>query len=264
MNPIGPDIIAPLSLHPGEVRFFATDGYLHLPGVLDPSIAVSALRETLHVLRAGTGLADDEVTGTSGRTHKLVQSSQYLKDSTLDRLVNSVNLQSIASQLLGGPASIYLPFTAVKSGGGGGRFSFHQDNQYTRFVDGLLGINIWIALMPMTPENGCLQICPRSHLRGTLDADIEADGHRRTKIEPTDFLPIRMSAGDAVAFTRLTVHGSGENITMHPRVAYAVQYHRDDALATWDNREPRLLKNANRWSNAPVEKLTAPVGRDGH
>ena len=77
-----------------------------------------------------------------------------------------------------GPATLYLPFTAVKSGGGGGRFHFHQDNQYTRF-DGP-GINIWIALSPMSPENGCLQVVPRSHLAGTLDSveNPDGDGHR--------------------------------------------------------------------------------------
>ena len=184
------------------------------------------------------------------------------------RLANSIELCEIASQLMGGPSTLYMPFTAVKGGGGSGRFHFHQDNQYTRFVDGFGGINIWFALQPMTPENGCLQIVPRSHLRGTLESDLSGDGdtHKKVKIEPESFLPIRMSPGDAVAFTRLTVHGSGPNATNDARIGYAVQYHRDDVQATWENQPPRLLKGANRWSNDPVEKISTPKEEklDGH
>ena len=170
------------------------------------------------------------------------------------------------AQLLGGARSLYLPFTAVKIGGGGGKFSFHQDNQYTRFTDGLLGINIWFALGPLTPENGCLQMCPRSHLRGTLDAEKDDAGWQRIRIEPDDFLPLRMRPGDAVAFSRLTVHGSGANKSDEPRVAYAVQFHRDDATAIWDNQPPRPLKGINRWNVGPVERIVAEAAatRDGH
>jgi phytanoyl-CoA hydroxylase len=260
------DTVKPLTLHENEVRFHQAEGYLCLPGLISPADAEAARAETLEILRISMALRPEDATGRSGKTQKLIQSGQYLRGSTLDSIVNSPSLLRIAAQLLGGPSTLYLPFTAVKTGGGGGRFAFHQDNQYTRFVDGLGGINIWFALCDMTPDNGCLQICPRSHLRGTLEADTEADGHRRVKIEPKDFLPIRMRAGDAVAFSRLTVHGSGENITSEPRVGYAVQFHRDDVMAIWDNQPPRPLKNAGRWSTGPVDKISAPTeaSRDGH
>lgn len=267
--PVSPriaDRIAPITLDEKEVRFYRQEGYLYLPGLLDPASAAAACAQTLEIVRVSRELAGPGAVGKDGKPLKLVQSCQYLAGSVLDGLINSPRLQAIATALLGGEALLYMPFTAVKSAGGGGRFAFHQDNQYTRFVDGLGGINIWFALCDMTPENGCLQMCPRSHLRGTLESDAEPDGHRRTKIEPQDFLPLRMRAGDAVAFSRLTVHGSGENRTDRPRVAYAVQFFREDVEATWDNQPPRPLKGANRWPTGPVERLTPPdpKGGDGH
>lgn len=259
------DRISPVRVVENEIRFYQAEGYLPLPGLLSPADAQAARDEVIEITRISAGLTGASQTSRSGQPLKLVQSGQYLAGSVLDGMVNSENLRQIASDLLGGPSSLYMPFTAVKSGGGGGRFSFHQDNQYTRFTDGLLGINIWFALVDMMPENGCLQMCPRSHLRGTLDADTEADGHRRTKIEPQDFLPLRMRAGDAVAFSRLTVHGSGSNSTPEARIAYALQFFRDDAEATWDNKPPRPLKGANRWPTAPVDRITPPTGsQDGH
>jgi 2-oxoglutarate-dependent dioxygenase len=253
-------------LDENEVRFYQRFGYLVLPGLLNQAEAEGLRRDVLEIVSIGTGQTSEELAGHGEKKHALIQSGQYLKDTPLDHLVNSPVVRGIAEQLLGGPSTLYMPFTAVKTGGGGGKFSFHQDNQYTRFVDGLLGINMWIALSPMSPENGCLQMCPGSHQRGTLESETAAGGHRKTKIDPTDFLPLRMRPGDAVAFSRLTVHGSGVNVTSEPRVAYALQFHRDDAMAVWDNQEPRLLKSVPRWKTAPAEKIVPPdpKGRDGH
>ena len=75
-----------------------------------------------------------------------------------------------------------------------------------------------------------------------------------------------MRAGDAIAFSRLTLHGSGANETDEPRVAYAIQFHRDDVSATFDG-ETKLLKERPRWTNIkPVAEITAPTAKsqDGH
>ena len=256
---------ATLNLTPNEIRFYREEGYLYLPGVITSETVAALHQEVLQVLEAGN-VWDGQLGGTSGAKGKLYQSGQYLRDSALDGYINSELLRSIAEQLMEGASSLYMPFTAVKAGGGGGTFHFHQDNQYTRF-DGP-GINLWLALSPMSPENGCLQVVPRSHLAGTLDGvqSPDGDGHRTVAADPTRFLPLRMSPGDLIAFTRLTIHGSGANLTDEPRLAYAVQFHRDDVRAAWDGQPPRLLKGSNRWPLAPVDALTAPDGksRDGH
>lgn len=260
------DRVNEISLDPQEIRFYREEGYLPLPGLLAPDIAEAARLEVLEVVRVAQGIYGAEGRDGEGKARRLVQSSQYLAGSVLDGVVNSSRLQQLAGALMGGDASLYLPFTAVKSGGGGGSFSFHQDNQYTRFTDGLRGINIWLALCEMTPANGCLRMCPRSHRRGQLESVVGEEGEKRMKIEPEQFVPIRMRAGDAVAFSRLTVHGSGENRTDRPRVAYAVQFFRDDAEAVWDNQPPRRLKGASRWPVGPVQQLSAPTRttQDGH
>jgi 2-oxoglutarate-dependent dioxygenase len=68
-----------------------------------------------------------------------------------------------------------------------------------------------------------------------------------------------MQPGDCVAFSRLTVHGSGSNHTSAPRVAYAVQYHREDVKATWDGNGWMALTQRPRWSFGPVERLSVPA-----
>ncbi|MCY4071883.1 MAG: phytanoyl-CoA dioxygenase family protein [Chloroflexi bacterium] len=241
-----------------EINAYNMVGYLCLPGSIGRAAAADLAEEVLQVME-GLGIARDDLRVARTSKDKLRQSRQYLAGSSLERLIHSEALNALAGQLMGGPATLYMPFTAVKSGGGGGRFHFHQDNQYTRF-DGP-GINIWFALMEMTPDNGCLQIASGTHLGGTIDSveSEDRDGHRTVAVEPEAFLPLRMMPGDAVAFSRLTLHGSGANITDQPRLAYAVQFHRDDVRATRDGEDLGLLKENPRIDIEPV-KAFSPDG----
>ena len=226
-----------------------------LPGILSP-IEAAALRDEVMGIMETIGL------GTS----KLIQTSEYLAGSALDGLVNSPNLKSVASAQMGGTSSVYLPFTAVKSGNGGVEFNFHQDNQYSRF-DGP-GINLWFALTPMTADNGALRVVPRSHLDGTLPSEEspDKDGHKEVTFDPADCVPVLMNPGDCVAFTRLTVHGSGPNHSPEHRIAYATHLHRDDVNYSTDGGETwKSAKENPRWNLGPVKKITPVQGKlDGH
>jgi hypothetical protein len=244
-----------IALSQEDLQFYKEEGYLVIRNLISSSLAKELRLEILEIMEEiGLGLT------------KLKQTQQYLKGSKIDSFVNSLQLQKIASELMEGPSTLYLPFTAVKSAKGGGKFHFHQDNQYTQF-DGP-GINLWTAMTPMSLQNGCLQVVRRSHLNGTLPSEASGDGdsHRKVVSDPTDFIPIEMEPGDCVAFSRLTVHGSGANQTDQHRVAYAAQFHRDDVKARM-NGEWKLLKKNPRWTDIdPVEKIAQPSeqGRDGH
>ncbi|GMW00406.1 MAG: hypothetical protein AMXMBFR84_15430 [Candidatus Hydrogenedentota bacterium] len=239
------EALMPIELTDREVEFYRTEGYLVIPDLLQLGAADHLRDEVLGIL---------EVIGL-GKT-KLRQTKQYLAGGYIDGLVNSPVLLSLASRLMEGPSTLHSPFTAVKSPGGT-EFHFHQDNQYTRF-DGP-GINFWFALEDMSPENGCLLIAPRTHLNGTITGveSPDKDGHRTVENEPAYFFPLRMRAGDCVAFSRLTVHGSGYNASGRPRVAYGIQFFRDDVKALHSDGEWRLLKEFPKIDPGPVEKIEA-------
>lgn len=249
-------IVTSLRLTDSEVEFYRREGYLCLPGLVDTA-AVDRLRTEVFDVLEANGVSRAGLGQASETADKLRQCPQYLAGSALDELINGEATLAVASRLIGGRAIRYLPFTAVKAGGGGGTFHFHQDNNYTRHDPALGSINIWVALEDMTPENGCLQVVPRSH-HAQLDARTSDDGdsHRQVEVDPLTCLPIRMRAGDAVAFTRWTVHGSGPNHTDEPRVAYALQFHREDVrwLDAQDGQW-RPLVDSPRFATPPVTKL---------
>ncbi len=245
------DPISSRALTAEERDSYLTYGYVLLKGLLSPEATKATYDDVMAVMDAiGLGMT------------ALKQTSEYLSGSPLDALVNSPNLCAIASELMEGEARLYLPFSAVKSPGGGGAFHFHQDNQYTKF-DGP-GINLWVALVPMTEENGCLSMVPYSHYIGTLHP--VAGTNHNSGLEPAVRIPVPMEPGDVVAFSRLTVHGSGKNVTDQPRVAYAVQYARHDVRYTRDLGQTwkTIADDGPSWRTGPVESIMIPEKRDGH
>lgn len=241
-----PSVVNPIQLDEMEVKIYKKQGYLVIPGLIDSQQIDDIRSEILNNVRLTCG----------DKPSKLAQTGQYLANSFLDQMINSIDTLRITEQLLGGPSTLYMPFSAVKSSKVGGQFHFHQDNQYT-YLDGP-ALNMWIAMDDMTPENGCLCVCPGSHQEGTLQSteSPDKDGHKTITYNVEEYLPLRMRAGDAVVFNRLTVHGSGKNITSRDRVAYALQYHRNDVKARRiGETEFFLLTERPRVNTRPVEVI---------
>ncbi len=250
-------LVRSVTLAPAEVAFYKDQGFLPLPGLVDGA-QVAALREEILDVLEANGVSRASLAKASTKADKLRQCTQYLAGSRIDALINSPQMLALAAQLIGGKAVRYMPFTAVKAAGGGGQFDFHQDNNYTQHDPAVGSINIWVALVDMTPDNGCLMVIPGSHKKGQLASRNSDDGdtHQKLDVNPDECFPVRMRAGDAVAFTRWTVHGSGANCTDQPRVAYALQYHREDV--NYFNKETKVwekLIDHPRWSTGPVAKL---------
>jgi ectoine hydroxylase-related dioxygenase (phytanoyl-CoA dioxygenase family) len=247
-----PDPVIATTITPEQQAHYDTYGWVLLPGCLAPAETQTVYQNVMQIMETiGLGVT------------ALKQTSEYLADTSTDALVNSENLCSIASQLMQGNAHLYLPFTAVKSAGGGGAFHFHQDNQYTKFD--APGINLWVALVPMTEENGCLYMVPHSHYLGTLHS--VKDTNHNSGLEPVVRIAVPMRVGDIVAFSRLTVHGSGPNTSDSHRVAYAVQYAREDVKYSRDLGQTwaSIKENGPGWRTGPVEQLTVPKEKtDGH
>lgn len=252
------NVVQNITLSNEAITSYQEDGYLIIPNFIEKSKIAPLTEEIFHALEVQLGVKREALFQATNTSDKLRQTQGYLKDSLMDGLINSDNTLSVASQLIGGKAVRYLPFTAVKAGGGGGQFHFHQDNNYTRHQPALGSLNIWVALSDMSVENGCLRVAPASHKLGQL-ASINAgeDEHLKVKDDPEEYTSLAVKAGDAIAFTRLTVHGSGPNDTTQPRVAYALQYHRDDVkYLDNDTGEWKLLVEEPRFQTPPLASLT--------
>lgn len=112
-------------------------------------------------------------------------------------------------------------------------FPWHQDEGYEP-VFPALGVTVWMALDDMTLDNGCIWVVSGSHKRGHLPHGKAGDSGYLTLEVEGDGTPVPMKAGEAVAFTGLTLHRSKYNRTDGIRRAFFVGY--ADASATYQAR----------------------------
>jgi ectoine hydroxylase-related dioxygenase (phytanoyl-CoA dioxygenase family) len=122
----------------------------------------------------------------------------------------------------------------------------HQDNGYGR-LEPMTDVTVWVALVDTDERNGGLYLLPGSHRLGLLDHGPAGVNpllrEARAEIRPT-LLPLR--AGEAVAFSGLTLHGSGPNRSDAPRPGLFVRYCEPRTLLVSEGNRP-VLEDAHSW-----------------
>lgn len=110
----------------------------------------------------------------------------------------------------------------------GSMVALHQD-QALWSNDYPDAVSVWIALSESNERNGCLQLCPDSHLRGLIPHRVDpkypwhpclhedADGLSKPQKIPMD-------AGDVLAWHRYMVHGSEPNPSAEDRMGMVLVF----------------------------------------
>jgi ectoine hydroxylase-related dioxygenase (phytanoyl-CoA dioxygenase family) len=106
----------------------------------------------------------------------------------------------------------------------GSEIPLHQDNGYGR-LEPMTDVTVWVPLVDSDERNGGLWIAPRSQRLGLLEHSHDgANPLLRGAASEIELVPIALRAGEAVAFSGLTLHGSGPNRSPEPRPALFVRY----------------------------------------
>ncbi len=209
-----------------SIEQFRSNGYAVFPGALGA--------EDLAVLRAACqALLDEPIDDGGNGRHKigLGAARRFLAHrheefpDVADFLLGDT-IASITKTCLGETGYLFNEQFVVKGSESGASFAWHQDGAYVGF-DHTPYLTVWIALDDTTEDNGCVYLLPRN-----LDA--------RPDLEPHEWLedsrelngytgsetgvPMTCPAGTIVAFSSLTLHRSGENVTDRKRRAYVCQY----------------------------------------
>ena len=151
-----------------------------------------------------------------------------------------------ASQLLGGAVRFWHDQLFCKPAMHGGVVAWHQDYSYWTRTKPMAHLTCWIGLDDSTIDNGCVHYVPGSHrwdllpvtgLAGDMDAIknvLTAEQHQQFN----NHVPVELKAGECVFHHPLTIHGSFENRTPHPRRAVVINLVLDGVQSESD--EPLL------------------------
>ena len=109
----------------------------------------------------------------------------------------------------------------LKPANHGSAHAYHQDSAYWPMRPPAL-VTVSIALTDSTPENGCIQVIPKSHEWGLQEwGQIARDDNQsmtdRKDLDTSSVIQVPLKAGSALMFHSLVVHGSGPNHSPAPR-----------------------------------------------
>ncbi len=107
---------------------------------------------------------------------------------------------------------------------------WHQDATYWP-MEPRINLTVWIAMGPVSRDNGCLRLIPGSHKiwmdedYRSLTSDSAFDtGLAAEQVDESRALHLEMAPGKAVFFTEATLHGSDANRSDQPRLAFALRF----------------------------------------
>ncbi len=224
----------------GQKVFFEKEGYLVVESLLSAEEVEICQAEIhrLHQFAAGQESNTEKVRADIARRH--VQREPFAEDKTQgDRLpvlrkaentrqysdvfrdlARHPKLIAVVQELIGPDLLLFRSTLMFKPAFHGSSHGLHQDSAYWPMEPPNL-VTVSIALNNATPENGCFKVIPKSHLWG-----MQSWGHiaRQQDAELTDRkevaeqqMDVPLSAGSALFFHSLMVHGSGPNSTPNPR-----------------------------------------------
>ncbi len=244
-----------------QVQLFWRDGAICLRGLFDPDW-VKRMRVAIEEALAKPGPIAMEASkrDSSGDTRAkrfYVELSAWTRLPEFYAFVYESPAREIAARILGGTkVNLFFDQIFVKEPLTPESTPWHQDRPYWP-VDGDQIISVWLALDPVTLDNGGLEYIRGSHrwsnfyrpemwgnnpelantfkrLQGEQIPDISAN---RDKYE---FLSWDMEPGDCLVHHAMTVHGAPGNRTAKTRRrAYSTRWTGDDA--TWNPR-PGILE----------------------
>lgn len=210
-----------------QVRAFDLDGFVVVRDVFSPG-EVAIVRAVIDGFEAEAeamlrGLDDDrlfiaEAGAITFAPHLVTRSEELAAFATHPALA------ALTADLIGPDVDLYWDQAVYKKPEKPRRFPWHQDNGYA-FVEPQQYLTCWVPLTDARLENGCPQIAPGLHRRGTLaHRYVDPLGYECFPEPPVEVAVAEASVGDVVVFSSLTPHLTGPNLTDAVRKAYILQY----------------------------------------
>lgn len=209
-----------------QIETFNRDGYVILEQALPASVVGQVLTATDQAERAYNEalVASGGRSGISEVGAMTVSAHLVSRHAVLRQLSTHELFADLAHDLIGDDVNLYWDQAVYKKPEKPRRFPWHQDNGYV-YIEPQQYLTCWIPLTEATSDNGCPQIAPGLHRRGTLrHTYVEPLGWQCFVEPPGEVVAAPTSPGDVIVFSSLAPHFTGPNVTGKVRKAYILQY----------------------------------------
>lgn len=163
----------------------------------------------------------------------------------------------LARQLLGEDAALYGEHVLLKPALDGPETPWHQDEAFRSPDFEYRELSIWLALQPVTQENGCMQFIPGSNHYDVLE-HCSPGGDRSLHplqccgaFDPGLAESVPLQAGDCTVHDARTLHYTAPNTSPVPRLAYIMIFNTPPVYKPGRRDFPWL---AGRWTDSQARK----------
>ncbi len=200
-----------------RIEFFRREGFLILPGVLHRAeldeldrelVRFVANHATLPRVREGFDLEPVQDSSRQAPTFRKIGGISAFSEP-FDRLMRHPRIIDMLHAVMGPTIELYRDVVMMKPARVGREKPWHQDSSYWPWEPMDL-ISAMTALDDASPENGCLQVIPRTHTKQVQhfgkELQVEIDDAMQAR---TMYVPLK--PGDTLLFHSLLLHGSEPN-----------------------------------------------------
>ncbi|MGB0922157.1 MAG: phytanoyl-CoA dioxygenase family protein [Alphaproteobacteria bacterium] len=229
-----PPLPATYDLTAAQITQFREQGFVILRGLLNAD-EVAAYRAAIKDAATKTFEAQDNILSFEGAFQQA--QNLRLQSEVVAAFCLSPRLGAVAAGLLGADAVRVYHDQALFKPGHTGPSYWHQD-QYFWPLDTPMSLGLWMPLVPITPEMGCMRYAAKSHELGDLgqhtinqESETFFDGiigdNKLDVFEDEHFAP-----GDCAFHSGWTIHGAKANQTDTMREAMVVTFYPDGTRVT--------------------------------
>jgi phytanoyl-CoA hydroxylase len=244
-----------------EVESFRRDGYFIARNLIPTSYIATMKQITLRDLATDQGDIEYEadlhypgapasLDAEGGKTARRLRQA-ISRDPVFLKLVCEPFLLNRLKQLLG--PHVVMPLAhhnciMTKQPRFSSDTGWHQDTRYWSFTTGKL-VNLWVALGPETPHNGCLQVLPGTHTSPAPASRLDEAQFLRTDLEENQQIlktarTVELQPGDALFFHARCFHAATRNFSNETKQSVVFTFRSLDNPPIPDSRSaqwPELL-----------------------
>jgi non-heme Fe2+,alpha-ketoglutarate-dependent halogenase len=240
-------------LSPEQVVAFRRDGILFPIRVISETEASNALMR-LEALEAREG--GSLSTATNQKIHLLVP---WLND-----LVRNPAILDAVESILGPDILCWGSGFFAKNPNDAKYISWHQDSTYWDLSSSDV-LTAWLALTPSTPENGCLQVVPGSHLLNQIPhRDTFAPGNLLSRgqeiaveVDRSKAVDVVLKPGEISLHHVRIFHASEPNRGTGRRVGYSIRYIPTYVRQTTGRISASLVRGVDSYHHFEPEPIPA-------
>ncbi|MGB0430567.1 MAG: phytanoyl-CoA dioxygenase family protein [Bacteroidia bacterium] len=147
----------------------------------------------------------------------------YQHSLQVQQFIAQQKIEKLVSEIAGEEVWVRWDQTITKTPNGN-PFPWHRDNVYNKLK--AKHYQFWIALTPMTQENGALWIMPGSHNINKIKHSKTSNHWQADNVNESKQLLVEAKVGDVVVFSSHLLHKTEKNESQQNRTAFVIEFMR--------------------------------------